>query len=158
MCLDPATWVAIGGIVLGAVTADSQADAQGDALTKAGNLAVADAERMANEAASISADQQNEQARQAARDFALFDVVSGEYGGGASVGRQASIGRLQSSENLATIQRNSERQQGQIGFDAQAASFRNNQQLAAIDRPSWLGTSLRLGSAVLGDSRFTKKS
>ena len=92
----------------------------------------------------------NAAARKALQDAALFDVVAGEYGGGNSIDRARTIGNLQANETLATIAANARNAQSETGFRRLATLDQTQAKLAAINRPSVLGTALKIGGAAAG--------
>jgi hypothetical protein len=148
MC-DPVT---IGlAIVSAAAQYDMQrkaANAQADAVNKAAtqeqmNLAIQQGQQ-----GEAAAQQVNEHARAAQRDAATMAAISGEYGGGNTTDRLATVQGIQQDERLATIQRN-------VQFEAQNSSLASmsiesnkNARLASIQQPSKVAAALQIGGAM----------
>lgn len=154
MC-DPVS-IAIAGLALSAATtyasyaaAEDNADKQQEALDKAENLNQMDLARQRDQQAQAGAQQMNEAGRQAAKDGALFDAISGEFGGGVSVDRAGAGQGIQNSEKLATINQNVKAGMSENGFASMASVQQTNSRLAAIQRPSAIGSSLQLGASGL---------
>lgn len=125
------------------------ADAQEAATKQADNLQQADYARQQQQQREAAAAQMNDHARQAAKDAALFDVVTGEYGGGNSVSRAQSVSGIQTSENLATLSKNAGNTLAEGTLQANAAHMQSLAKLNTIQRPSILGTGLQLASAAV---------
>lgn len=141
--------LAAGSAVAQHEQARNQGNKMADAAKRENELIQADLDRQASQQDAAARAEMNEANRKALRDTALFDVVAGEYGGGASVDRARTIGNLQSSENLATISANARNAQGETGFRRLASLGSTQSRLAAINRPSILGTALQIGGAGL---------
>jgi hypothetical protein len=108
-----------------------------------------DLARQRDQQHEAAAAQMNEQARAAQREMALFDVVSGEYGGGNTDTRGRAVASLQDSEQLATLADNAQTAFGENSFASMASSSRAQSRIAGIQRPSAFGTALQIGAAGL---------
>lgn len=155
MC-EPTT-IALASLALSAATtaaayvqADENADRQQESLDKAEALNQMDLARQRDQEAQAGAQQMNEAARQAKQDMSLFDAYAGEYGGGVSVTRGRAAQGIQSSEKLATINQNIKTGLSENGFASAASVQQTNSRLAAIQRPSALGSTLQIGAQGLG--------
>jgi hypothetical protein len=125
----------------------STANKQADAARTSGNLQEMDIARQADQQAQADAAEMNAHAKQAAHDAALFDVVAGEYGGGATQDRNRAVAGVQVGEQMATISGNAMNAQGESKFASMASRMRTNAQLASIQQPNYLGAALQLGAA-----------
>lgn len=123
------------------------AEQQHEAITKNLQLQTEDSTRQSQQQASAAAAQLNDQNRQAMKDSALADAVTGEYGGGRTTDRGSAVASIQNSEALASIQNNSQTAQSEIGFQARAAHARAVAQIGAIQKPSNIGTALTIAGA-----------
>jgi hypothetical protein len=125
------------------------ASRQTDAINKNNELEQNDLSRQADQARAASAAEMNAHSQQAAKDAALFDVITGEYGGGKTASRTAAIGSVQNGEALSTISSNASNRLGEIGFQSYGAGARSASQLASLSHPSLVGTALQIGSAAV---------
>lgn len=128
------------------VQAEENADKQQEQLDKAENLNQMDLARQRDQQAQAGAQQMNEAGRQAVKDGALFDAITGEFGGGVSVDRAGAGQGIQNSEKLATINQNVKAGMSENGFASMASVQQTNSRLAAIQRPSAIGTALQIGA------------
>lgn len=156
--MDPVTWYYLITAIVSLFVADDQASKQARAVEKASQQRENDRKRQQDEAFRQGTAQVNEESRRAREDMALFDTLAGEFGGGRSVDRVRTIANVQNSERMATLGNNSRLQLAQIGFDGLANEARTNSQLAAIDRPSVLGSALTIGNAYMQDKRYQDRT
>lgn len=126
------------------------ASAQADSIRRASASAQTDLQRQQSQIDAQAAQQINAQARQAQKDMALFDVVTGEFGGGGSATRARTVAEVQRGENLSTIATNRDNAQMESHFASLATADRANSQLASIHQPSLFETGLDIASAALG--------
>lgn len=99
-----------------------------------------------SEAAAKEANDRNKAAREEA---AVYDAIAGEYGGGVSAERQSANVMFNRDNDLSTVTANKDRQLSQLGHEGSAAGFKYQSQLASLNRPSTLGTALKIaGSAA----------
>lgn len=161
MCLDPASMTALtlakvsagmsaATAALSYVQGNAQASAQSQAIQRNAEMQQADLDRRAGEQAQATAAQMNDQARKAQADMALFDTISGEFGGGVTQQRASAAMGIQQGEALATIGKNHDSTARQGSFDSLALKSQTASQLASISRPSLLGTALTIGGSYVG--------
>jgi hypothetical protein len=153
MC-DPVS-IAYVGLALSATataaqydTQRSTANTQADAVRRSLDMEQMDVARQQGQQQEATAQQMNDHARKAREDAALFDTAAGEYGGGNSAARGATIGNLQANEALATISQNGKTAVSESAFGGTAATSRANGQLASLSQPSGLGALLSIGGAA----------
>jgi hypothetical protein len=91
----------------------------------------------------------NEQARKAMHDMALFDTVTGEYGGGHSTDRASAVSMVQNGENLATLDGNRKGAVMENRFESLAVKSAAQARMASIQQPSWIETGLKIGSSYV---------
>jgi ATPase subunit of ABC transporter with duplicated ATPase domains len=153
MC-EPTTIAMLTIAAMSAVTSHQQqsqmVEAQTEAINREQRLQENDLARQQGQQHAAAAAQMNEQARRAQKDMALFEVVTGEYGGGNSAARAGAVSTIQNGEALATIGQNASNAQGETSFRSLAVSSQAQSRLASLQRPSNLGTALRIGAAGLG--------
>ena len=109
-----------------------------------------DTARAQDQHARSGAETLNEASRRAAHDSALFQAVAGEFGGGATSDRGAAVMDVQQGENLASLEANAMTGLSELGFQQVAQTDIANERLAAIARPSALGTALAIGASAAG--------
>lgn len=122
---------------------------RGHALEVQNDLIQADLDRQGQqqyESAQAAAQAASQKAR---KDQALFDVVAGEYGGGNSTDRIRTVGAVQTSEELATIQKNSRLQTQETGFASIAATRNAQASIGTLQGPSLMGSALQIGKAYV---------
>ena len=141
--------LAAGSAVAQHEQARSQGNKMADAAKRENELIQADLTRQADQQDAAARAELNAANRKAIHDAALFDVVAGEYGDGNSVGRARTIGNVQANENLSTIAANARTAQSETGFRRLSTLDTAQAKLAAINRPSVLGTALQIGGAGL---------
>jgi hypothetical protein len=148
--------IAVAGLIISAVgtvasvaAQQQQAKQQANALNAEHAQQQNDLNRQQDQYDQQARQAMNEQARQAMHDMALFDTVTGEYGGGNSADRAATIATVQNGEALATIAGNRDKAQMENRFQSLATTARTNSMLASIRQPSWIESGLRLGSAYM---------
>lgn len=122
------------------------ADAQAEAIEQERKLQQNDLARQQDQQTAAAADEMNEQARQALADTALFDVITGEYGGGNTANRGMAVMGVQQGEQMATIGSNAKLAASETGFRSYAVNSRSASQAANISRPSAFGTLLTIGA------------
>ena len=142
--------IATVGALAGHDAMRQSANAQADGIKRQAELQQNDLARQSEQQREAAAAQMNEHARAAAKDTALFDVLTGEYGGGNSADRARATMGLQQDENLATIQGNARAAAGENSFASLAVQSQAQARLASIQRPSKLGTALQIGGAAAG--------
>lgn len=149
--------VAIIGLAISAASAVASHAAQNSAakssargLRQAEDQQQMDLIRQADEQQEAAGQQMNEHARSAMRDAALFDTVAGEYGGGNTVDRAASVGGVQQGEQLATIGRSAELASQNNRNASLATTQRTNASLASVRMPSSVGLALQIGGQIGG--------
>ncbi|WP_157039642.1 virion core protein, T7 gp14 family [Aquincola tertiaricarbonis] len=126
-----------------------------NAKTAASNIKTAaeqqqmDLERQNEQQRQAAAGEMNEHAQRLMKDNALFDVVTGEYGGGNTAERSRAVASVQGGEQMATLSSNAQSALQENSFAASAASTRANAQLASIQRPSLFGTALQIGGGAV---------
>lgn len=125
------------------------ASASADAIRKSTAMAQADLVRQQSQIDAQARQQLNAHARQAARDMALFDVVTGEFGGGNSASRARAVSEVQQGEDQSTIATNRDNAQMENRFASLATKARADGQLASIRQPSLFETGLSIASAAL---------
>jgi hypothetical protein len=126
-----------------------QAKTQAQALNQEHALQQNDLNRQQEQNDQQARQAMNEQARAAMHDMALFDTVTGEFGGGISASRAATVATVQNGEALATIAGNRDKAQTESRFQSLATTARSNSMLASIRQPSWIESGLRLGSSYM---------
>jgi hypothetical protein len=150
MC-EPATIAMLAITAAGALVAHeeqaNQAQHQELAAKKQEDLQQNDLNRQQQQIDEQAKQAMNEQARKAMKDMALFDVITGEYGGGNSASRAATVATVQQGETLATIAGNRDKAQVENRFDSLATTARTNAMLASIRHPSWAQTGLTIAGA-----------
>lgn len=139
--------ISAAGAVASAAAQKQQADQQQAATERQENLQQQDLVRQQQQIDQQTRQAMNGQARQAMHDMALFDTVTGEYGGGNSADRARAVSMVQNGENLATIASNRDDAQVENRFDSLAVRSGANARLASIQQPSWVETGLRIGSS-----------
>lgn len=153
MC-EPTSLAMLAIAAVSAVSAHQQqsqmVESQTEAINREQKLQENDLARQQEQQNAAATAQMNEQARRAQKDMALFEVVTGEYGGGNSANRAGAVSTIQNGEALATIAQNANTAQGETSFRTLAASSQAQSRLASLQRPSNLGTALRIGAAGLG--------
>lgn len=154
MC-DPVTLTALSLGVSTAAAGLSYVQGTSNAKTAASNIKTAaqqqqmDLERQNEQQRQAAAGQMNEHAQRLMKDNALFDVVTGEYGGGNTADRSRAVSGVQAGEQLATIAGNAQSALQENSFASTAASTRANAQLSSIQRPSIFGTALQIGAGAV---------
>jgi hypothetical protein len=133
--------------VAGYMAQSSQADAATLKINQDRQAARMDAERQQQQAYEASAAEANAQAMRAADVLATFDAISGENGGGVSSQRGAAVIGIQNGQDLATVNRNAQKTQQEIGFGDLAAGTRASQSMASIKQPSLLEAGLTIAGA-----------
>lgn len=156
--MDPITWIAIISAILGYINQDEQASKQERALQKQADSRENDRRRQQDEAWRNATFETNELAKQAQSDMALFGVISGEYGGGNTVGRSMAVRQVQAGQNQAISIGNAQQGFTQLGFQGLSDVSQINSRMAAIDRPSLLGTALSIGNAYYSGQQRTNPS
>lgn len=139
------------------VQANKNANSQQEALDKAGVAEQLDLTRMLDQQHAAGTQQMNEAAKQGAKESALFDVVAGEFGGGATASRTGAINASTNSSNLATIQQNVQTGASETGFRSATALANTNARTASVGRVSNTGALLTLGGQAAGMYLQTKK-
>lgn len=139
------------------VQADRQAKAQTAGIEEENRLQQADLARQQEQQREAAAAQMNEHARRSFKDASLFDVVTGEYGGGKTADRTAQIGDIQTGEQFATITKNSALTLQESAFQGAAMSSQARAKINSVQRPSIIGTGLQLASAGLEYKTQMKK-
>jgi len=129
--------------------ASNAAEATAQSTKIAGQLQQQDLAIQRDQQHEAAAQQVNEHARAAMRDAALFDTVSGEYGGGNSTDRAATVASIQRDEQLAVLSRNAEMGAQSSSMASMASSHNTQARLASIQRPSALGAALKIGGAAV---------
>ena len=145
--MTPMTLLLIAQALMQYFAASSAASAQAQAVSEQQARQETDRQRRVAETRRQAAAEANEEARRRQADLALFDVVAGEYGGGASVSRARSVREVQASERMATLQGNESAALGQLGADGVSIQRQASSRLAAIDRPNPFVTALQIGTA-----------
>jgi hypothetical protein len=140
--------MAATGAVVSHQNASAQAKQTEAAIKKEESLQQADLMRQRDQQYAASAAEMNEHARTAMKEAALFDVVTGEYGGGTTTDRAATIGRMQNNEQLATMQSNASTAAGENSFRSNSIREMALSRIGSIQRPSNLGTALQIGAAA----------
>lgn len=151
--MDPITWLYLITAVLGYIQQDQAAGKQEDALQDQADRREMDRRRQQDEAWQAAQQQTNELARQQQADLALFDTLVGEFGGGKTSERARAVSQVQAGEAMATVAANARSGFSQLGFSGLADQARSRSQLAAINRPSMLGTALQMGTAYYEGQR-----
>lgn len=88
----------------------------------------------------------NDAAKKSLHDMALFDTVAGEYGGGVSDMRAATIQSVQRGDQLSTIAENGQNAQSEISFQGTDAHDMALARLGTI----FPGSSLAMGLQIAG--------
>lgn len=154
MC-EPTT-IAYATLALATVSAGVQydqgrrtANQQRDAIKRNEELQAMDAARQQSQLAAQGAEEMNAAQRQAMADMATLDAIAGEYGGGNTVNRTATVQGIQAGEQLATIRSNARTGLNEAAAGAFAARERSMSQLRNVQGPSLFGTALQIGGAAL---------
>jgi hypothetical protein len=92
----------------------------------------------------------NDAAKKSLHDMALFDTVAGEYGGGVSDARAATIQSVQRGEQLSTIAENGSTAQSEISFQGSNAHDMALARLGSIHPGSALAMGLQIAGAAAG--------
>ena len=163
MCLDPATLTAmtvmnIAGAAVGHIAGVQAAEAQGRAVA---DQAAAQQEAISARTAELVRQQANEAnklSRQTMAEAATFDTIAAEFGGGQTAARMGAVLDVKAGEDIATLAGNHKAQLSQLGRESNAVASRAKSQLASIDKPSILGTALKIGGAAMGDPSMKNKT
>lgn len=160
MC-EPTTWLMIGSLALSAAGTAYQVN-EGNRAANAQQAALEDQAQADRDAATIQAGQiadnaaeaMNERNKAAIAEAAMFDLITGEFGGGATAERGSNVISLNQHRDLATIRSNRDQELAQISREGVAINSRLRHGVAAIGRPSAVGAALTIagqaGGAYLG--------
>lgn len=121
---------------------------QADAVETDRALQQNDLVRQQDQQTRAASQEMNEQARQSLADSALFDVITGEYGGGNTANRGMAVMGVQQGEQQAVIGSNARTAAGETGFRSLAVQQQASSRIASISRPSAFGSLLTIASAV----------
>jgi hypothetical protein len=148
MCEPTTIMLAITAVTAVASAAEQtrQADIQQDRVEEQERLNQQDLVRQQDQIDQQARQAMNEQARQAMSDMALFDTITGEYGGGKTAERAGVVSMVQHGENLATIAGNRTGAQMENRFESLAVRSGANAKLASIQQPDWVETGLKIGA------------
>lgn len=121
----------------------------GDRLKKQEELRQNDLTRQQAQIDASARQQMNDASKAALADLAMFEVTAGEYGGGKTADRTATVSSIQRGENLATINENRSGAQVENRFSSYATTAATNGRLASINQPSLLEAGLKIAGAGL---------
>lgn len=159
MCL-PVAALAVLTLATTAISAYSQyqsqkklAESQAQAVQFERATDNMDADRAIHDERERAAAEANAHAQQANRDMAAMAAMNSEFGGN---GRNMAALGIQQGQDLATIQRNSQRAQTEIGIGDLSAGTRAANSLASIRKPSALQAGLTIANAGLQYGMTTK--
>lgn len=104
--------------------------------------------RQQDQQTRAASQEMNEQARQSLADAALFEVITGEYGGGNTANRGMAVMGIQQGEQQAVIGSNARTAAGETGFRSLAVQQQASSRIASISRPSAFGSLLTIASSA----------
>lgn len=131
-------------------TQSDTAKAQSEAIEKERQLQQNDLVRQQDQQARQAAGEMNEAQRQSVADAAMFQVITGEYGGGNTANRGMAVMGVQQGEQMATIGSNAATVAGETGFRSLATNQLAASRANSISRPSAVGSLLTIGAAATG--------